>query len=235
MKKKFNLTILAEIAIFAALGFALDALQGGYSRGLFPSGGSIGIAMLPILVISYRRGLIPGLLCGLLLSIVQMLSSLYVINATSYENGFLRVMGPFIQIMLDYVLSYTLVGCAGVFAKKYKKADTFGQKVLLIVLGCILGGMLKYLVQTISGGVFWVDPSTSFMGIEGGSWLFSFIYNGAYNIPNIILCIIVMLILLKFYPQFIDINKKEELNNEINDENNLDNKEIEEGDNNNEE
>ena len=206
MKSTFNLRVLAEIAIFAALGFALDALQGGYSRGLFISGGSIGIAMLPVLVISYRRGLLPGLLCGLILSLVQMISSIYVINATNYENGFLKVMGPFIQIMLDYVLGYTLVVCAGVFAKKYHNADNFGKKVLFIILGCVLGGFLKYIVQTISGGVFWMNPDTEFMGVKGGTWLFSFIYNGAYNIPNIILCALVMIVIAKVYPQFLDVD-----------------------------
>ena len=221
MKKKSSLIILAEIAIFAALGFALDALQGGYSRGLFPSGGSIGIAMLPVFIISYRRGLIPGLLCGLLLSIIQMLSSIYVINATSYENEFLKVMGPFIQIMLDYVLSYTLVGFAGIFARRFKKSNNLGQKILFVVLGCVLGGMLKYIVQSISGGIFWVDPNTAFMGIQGGTWLFSFFYNGAYNIPNIVLCAIIMILIVRFYPLFLNADNnngdKLEVNKEGND------------------
>ncbi len=218
MKRIFNVRVLAEIAICAALGFALDALQGGYSRGLFVSGGSIGIAMLPVLVISYRRGLLPGLLCGLILSLVQMLSSIYVINTTNYENAFLKVMGPFLQIMLDYVLGYTLVGCAGVFAKKYHNEKNFAKKALFIVLGCILGGLLKYLVQTISGGVFWMDPkATPFMGIKGGTWLFSFVYNGAYNIPNIILSAIVMVLIAKFYPQFLDVNYVREVEGDIKD------------------
>ena len=217
MKKTFDVRVLAEIAICAALGFALDAMQGGYSRGLFPNGGSIGIAMLPVLVISYRRGLIPGLLCGLILSLVQMLSSIYVINATNYENAFLQVMGPFIQVMLDYVLGYTLVGLAGVFAKKFKTSETKGTRVLFVVLGCVLGGMLKYAVQTISGAVFWMNADTKFMGVQGGTWLFSIVYNGAYNIPNIALCAIVMSLLVVFYPQFLDVNYARELEEDIKD------------------
>ena len=218
MKKIFDVRVLAEIAICAALGFALDALQGGYSRGLFTSGGSIGIAMLPVLIISYRRGLVPGILCGLILSLVQMLSSIYVINATSYDNKFLQTMGPFIQVMLDYVLAYTLVGCAGIFAKKFKKADNVGSKILFVVLGCLVGGLLKYFVQAISGAVFWVNADAEFMGVQGGTWLFSLVYNGAYNIPNIVLCAIVMILLVRFYPQFLDVDYAREIEEGITDD-----------------
>ena len=113
-KQTFTTKVLAEVAIFAALAFALDALQGGMWRGVFVNGGSIGLAMLPILVISYRRGLVPGLLCGLIVSLVQMLGGIYVINASNYE-GAMKVLGPFFQIGLDYVLAYTVVGFAGAF------------------------------------------------------------------------------------------------------------------------
>ena len=82
-----NVRVLAEIAIFAALAFVLDVLQSGYSRGLFANGGSIGIAMVPIFVISYRRGLVPGIICGFIVSLVQMLGGIYAINSANYEGA----------------------------------------------------------------------------------------------------------------------------------------------------
>ena len=212
MKEKFNVRILAEIAIFAALGFALDALQGGYSRGLFPSGGSIGFAMLPIFIIGYRRGLLPGVLCGLVLSLVQMLSGIYVISGAKYDNGFLQAMAPFFQVMLDYVLAYTLVGVCGAFSGLYHKKEDFKGQLLFIIIGCVVGGLLKYSSHVIAGGLFYLDPESTFMGVSGDSWWFSFVYNGAYCLPNIILCTALMIIIAKFYPQLLNVEMASPLN-----------------------
>ena len=130
MKEKFSTRVLAEIAIFAAIGFALDALQSGIFRGVWVNGGSVGIAMIPVFIIAYRRGLVPGLLCGLILSLVQMLGGIYIMNAATFDNKFIQVMGPFIQVMLDYVLAYFLVGFAGAFAGLYKNAESMKMKIL---------------------------------------------------------------------------------------------------------
>lgn len=207
-KEKFSTRVLAEVAIFAALAFALDALQGGIWRGVFASGGSIGLAMVPIFVISYRRGLLPGILCGFILSIVQMLGGVYVINAASYENAFLRAMGPFLQILLDYVLAYTVVGFAGAFAGGYSNGKTRGAKIGWIVLGTVLGGLLKYACHVVAGGVFWLNQGATFMNVADASWGYSFLYNGAYCIPNIVICTAVMVLVARFYPQFLTPNLK---------------------------
>ncbi len=216
--KKFSTRVLAEIAIFAALAFALDALQGGIWKGVFLSGGSIGFAMVPVFLISYRRGLIPGILCGFILSIVQMLGGVYSINASSFENQFLQVMGPFLQIMLDYVLAYTVVGFAGAFAKVYSKGKSNYQKITCIILGCLVGGLLKYACHVIAGGVFWLNQGSTFWNVSDTGWGYSFLYNGAYCIPNIMICTAVMIILAKVYPQLVNPNEvvmeKEEIINE---------------------
>ncbi len=212
-KKKFTTKVLAEVAIFAALAFALDALQGGIFRGVFASGGSIGFAMVPILLISYRRGLFPGILCGLIVSLVQMLGGIYVINATNFNSDFMKVLGPFLQIMLDYVLAYTVVGFAGLFCNLYKRSN---KKLLWILLGCIIAGLLKYSCHVIAGGLFWLNQGSSFLNINDTTWAYSFIYNGAYSIPNIIICTIIMFIIAKFYPKFIEVDENEFYNEENN-------------------
>ena len=73
-KNKLSVRVAAEIAIFAALAFAFDAIQGGIFKGVFASGGSIGFGMLPILVIAYRRGLLPGIICGFIVSIIYLMN-----------------------------------------------------------------------------------------------------------------------------------------------------------------
>ncbi|MBE6137511.1 MAG: energy-coupled thiamine transporter ThiT [Erysipelotrichaceae bacterium] len=206
MKKKFSTKVLAEIAIFAALAFALDALQGGIFKGIFVNGGSIGFAMLPIFVISYRRGLLPGLLCGLILSLIQMLGGIYIIQGKTLEGAFMQAMGPFIQVMLDYVLAYTVVGFTGAFANKYQNNCNTKSKYTWIIVGCVTGGLLKYLSHFLAGVWFWPGE----MWGVGGS-LYSLLYNGLYCIPNIIICTALMLIIARVYPQFLslDINIKD--------------------------
>lgn len=202
-KQRFSTKVLAEVAIFAALAFALDALQGGIWRDVFASGGSIGLAMLPIFVIGYRRGFLASFLCGLILSLIQMLGGIYVINATSFEHAFLRIMGPFLQIMLDYVLAYTVVGCCGAFAKPYAASTKRSKKIGWIILGTVLCGGLKYACHVLAGGIFWLNQGASFMNISDASWGYSFVYNGAYCLPNIIICTSIMVLLARFYPQFL--------------------------------
>lgn len=52
--------MLAEIAIFAALGFALDIIQGGIWRGVFINGGSIGFGMIPLAGLNAGIGFVGG-------------------------------------------------------------------------------------------------------------------------------------------------------------------------------
>lgn len=212
-KEKFSTRVLAEIAIFAALAFALDALQGGIWRGVFINGGSIGFAMLPVFVISYRRGLLPGILCGLILSLVQMLGGIYIIQGKTLEGAFMQAMGPFLQVLLDYVLAYTVVGFTGAFAGLYAKGQTRKKQLLWIIVGCVVGGLLKYACHTLAGIWFWPGEM---WGV--GGMAYSFLYNGLYCIPNIILCTLIMVVLAITYPQFLNPNPKtdkiEEVKNE---------------------
>ncbi len=202
---KFNVRVLAEIAIFAAIGFVLDILQGGIWKGAFPNGGSIGIAMVPVLIISYRRGFGPGLLCGLILSLVQMLGGIYVINSGSL-SGWKGTVGPFIQVMLDYVLAYTVVGFAGLFAPLYNKANSKGIKLCWIIVGSSVGALLKYMMHVMSGIFFWPGSDVEIFGhsVHVGSLAYSYVYNGLFCIPNWIICTVIMVLIALYYPKFIN-------------------------------
>ena len=192
--KKISIKAITEIGIFAAIGFLLDALQTVLSKTLFLSGGSIGLAMLPVLIISFRRGLSSGIFCGLIISLLQMLGGIYVISGNSMDNDFLKISAPFIQISLDYVLSYTVVGISGILSKSFISK----KKYQYLIIGGIIGGVLKYLMHFLSGTFFW--PGEIF-GIKG--WMYSLIYNGLYCIPNMIICCIFLVIIYKFYPQIL--------------------------------
>ena len=191
MKQILSVRAITEIAIFAALGFVLDLLQGFITGGLFPNGGSIGIAMVPIFIMCYRRGFICGLVTGLILGLTQMIGGVYAISDAWYK--------VFAQVALDYWLAYPLCAFAGLFMALYKK----NNKVNWIIIGCIVGGFAKYLCHFLSGVIFW--PSDAWN--VGSSFLYSVLYNGAYMIPSIILCIIIMVIIGYKYSKFFIIDE----------------------------
>ena len=233
MKEKFSVRVLAEIAIFAAIGFALDALQSGIFKGVWVNGGSVGIAMIPVFIIAYRRGLIPGLLCGLVLSLVQMLGGIYVLPAATFDNKFMQAMGPFIQVMLDYVLAYFVVGFAGAFAGLYKKAESNKMKYVWISCGVVLGGLLKYACH-VASGYFWLDDSINFWGVNGGTMIYSFVYN-LYAVFNVIICLPLMILIAKFYPKFLNANYSEMDNKDLDKDEPIESNLDEKNENNNEE
>lgn len=206
--KKIDVRTVAEIAIFAAIGFVLDIFQGGIFKGIWFNGGGIGISMVPVFIIAYRRGLIPGVLCGLILSLINMLGGIYVINSGSLEGWRGSSFGVFCQVALDYVITYPLVGLAGCFAGLYKRSETKGFKIMWVIIGTFIGGMLKFISHLLSGGLFWLNSGNKFMGVMDSGWLYSFVYNISYMLPSIILSIIIMVLIARFYPILLNPNDK---------------------------
>ncbi len=203
--QKLTTRTIAEIGIFSAIALALDFLASGIWKFAFVNGGSISIAMIPILVLAFRRGFLPGLISGIIVSVLQMLGGIYVIAGQWW--------GVMFQVLLDYILAYPFVAIGGIFAFWFKKADK-KTKITYIVLACVVGGMLKYLVHFLSGVIFW-SSSIAWNGFEGMPILYSLAYNGAYCIPNIIISAIVMVIMFIKAPQiFIPNDIKEEQAND---------------------
>ena len=191
MKKELNVRAISEIAIFAALGFALDMAQSGLLKGVFPNGGSIGIAMVVIFVMCYRRGFICGLLTGLIMGLTQMLGGIYMISDAWYK--------AFAQVALDYWLAYPVCAVAGLFKKMVDNNKSVSKKCTWIVVGCVLGGLAKYLCHYLSGILFWPADLWN----VGGANIYSILYNGAYMIPNIIICTLLMVLIIYKYPKFL--------------------------------
>lgn len=165
---------LCEIGIFAALGFIIDELQGLFFGSVFPNGGSIGFAMIAVLIIAYRRGLFPALLTGLVMGLFDIATKAYVIHP--------------MQVLLDYILPYVLVGFAGLFKPLFDKSNNKGEKILWLLVGTTVGGLLKFVSHYLAGVVFWADPEWFAWGLNSMSpYLYCFIYNIAFVGPSIIL------------------------------------------------
>lgn len=181
-------TTLCEIGIFAALGFVIDELQGILFKGVFPNGGSIGFAMIAVLIIGYRRGLWPALLTGLIIGLFDIATSAYIIHP--------------MQLMLDYILPYTLVGVAGIFKLFFDRNETKGLKIVWLIVGSAVGGLLKFLSHYLAGVFFWADPSAFAWGLGNmNAYLYCFIYNIAFIGPSIVLTGTLLVLLFLRAPQ----------------------------------
>ena len=195
MEKNERVRIIVEVAIMTAIAFALDFLQGGLTRGLFPNGGSIGLAMVPILVLAYRRGFVPALISGLILAFIQMAGGVYAIASEWYS--------VVLQILLDYVLAYPLVAFAGLFYNKFHNEENKKARTKWVIIGCVLGGLLKYSSHVLAGILFWKN-----FDFSGGPTLYSFLYNGTYMIPNIVISTLLVVLVAYNAPNIFLVDYK---------------------------
>ena len=166
---------LCEIGIFAALGFVIDELQGILFKSVFPNGGSIGFAMIAVLIIAFRRRYVwPALLTGLLIGLFDIMTSAYIIHPA--------------QLFLDYILPYTFVGVAGVFKIFFDLSEKKSTRIMWLIVATVVGGMLKFLSHYLAGVFFWADSSAFAWGLNNMNvYLYCFIYNIAFIGPSIVL------------------------------------------------
>lgn len=203
MKTNRTVLVIAEISILSALAIVLDYLAEITQGALFIYGGSISIAMVPIMVISFRRGVIPGLVSGFIVGTIQLMYSGHLLHPVQY--------------LLDYPVPYTLVGLAGITVLINKKKNTN----YTLVLGTVIAGLLRYLSHFLSGVVFWSDyvPESfdSMVGTLKGfnPYTWSAFYNGLYMIPSIIICAILLIVLKKYIKDLYlkDSNSKFDITN----------------------
>ena len=188
MKTKNELTrTIVEVGIFAAIGFVLDEIQGIILANVFTAGGSIGFAMVAVLIIAYRRGWLPAICTGLIMGLLDLITKSYIIT--------------FWQVLLDYLLPYALVGFAGLFKPWFDKEQSSGKRILILSLGTITGGLLKFLSHFIVGTLVWAKLGMAWSFKSEA--LYSFVYNIAFTGPSIILSLAVLLVLYNRVPKLI--------------------------------
>lgn len=180
MKKRNEIISLCEVAIFAAIGFVLDFAANIYSGFIFPNGGSLSFALIAVVIISFRRGPIYGVCCGLIIGLLDLTDGFYTISDTWYK--------AFMQVGMDYIFTYMLVGLSGLFKPICKKI----KPCYVILFSTIFAGFLKFISHFLSGVLFWPEfPNQPFVD----RCIYSIIYNGSYMLPTIIISAIITFII----------------------------------------
>lgn len=182
--KRNRLQFLLEVSILGALSFVLDLLV----IFTMPQGGSVTLSMLPIILMAFRWGFAGGMLTGFISGLLQLITGGRVFHV--------------IQALMDYTLAYTLVGVAAVtsvwlFRSMAKKSK--GGMSAAIIIGAVIGGLLRYLIHFIGGIVFFAEYAPEGQNV----WLYSLVYNGSYMIPATILSAIVAVLLFTSAPQLL--------------------------------
>jgi thiamine transporter len=172
-KSHLRIRALTEGAILLALAVVLNYLSGIIFASL-PQGGSITLAMFPLLLYVHRWGVGKGLLVCFAYGTMDMLLG------KGYAWGWQ-------SILLDYLVAYTALAVGGFF--KGKAWGIFPA----IGLGC-LG---RFAVHHISGITLYriLAPTgiegLEFLGVFSNPYIYSLAYNGAYMLPNALIALVI--------------------------------------------
>lgn len=196
-------TKLTVSAIMVALSTVLSFIK----FADLPYGGSVTLfSFVPILFVGYAYGAKWGLCTGLVHGILQMI---FGISSSVAGAGF-KWWQVALCALLDYLVAFALLGTSGMFKKSIKNPQ------VSLAVGTFVACMLKYLSHAASGFIlfkgyaewFFTDGAGAAYGstvlekFNGNSLglLYTFVYNGLFSIPELIISIVMAVILISVKP-----------------------------------
>ena len=173
--------ILVEGAAMVAVATVLSFIR----VFKLPWGGSITLlSMLPIVLFSIRRGVKNGMIVSFTFSLIQFGQGvLDGIFGWGLTPGMLVAC-----ILLDYLVAFSVLGLAGIFRKKKEQGWIAG---IAMAIG------LRFVCHFLSGVVIWKSFGELWEGFStDNTYLYSFLYNGCYMLPELIFTIVGAIVLL---------------------------------------
>ena len=173
-----------------------------------PFGGQLTVvAMLPVVLISYRHGVRWGLFSGAAYALIQMALGADTVTA-AFQPGYFGegtfLLRALTMCLLDYLLAYTVLGLGGIFRGKLQPRPA-------LVCGVLVALSARYLSHILSGWILFSGWAEWFFTQDGfplwGSTLvanlsgsalglaYSVVYNGMYMIPEILITVIAALVI----------------------------------------
>lgn len=181
-KQSTQIKTICEAAVLVALALVLGNLR----LYRYPNGGSVTLAMLPLVFFAIRHGAGWGFLAG------------FVYGGLDYMIGLSSAI-DWTTIICDYFLAYGLLGLgAGVFKGRRWSAYT----------GALAGGVLRFLASYLVGVFVWGKyMPEEFLGMTMTTpWFYSFLYNASYIVPSILVTAVVFAVFYQIQPmrRFLD-------------------------------
>lgn len=178
-----KIRFMTDTAIMTAVAVILGFLK---FKSPWAFGGSVSLAMLPIVLMAFRHGLKGGLLTGLLYGIIDFLVGPYFIHP--------------IQVLLDYPIAFMLVGFAGLVHLKPRQSKW--SQVSLVVIATLIGSFLRFVAHFVSALVWFGQYAPEGMPV----WIYSAAYNASYMVPCFVLTAAVLTLLVIDTPRLLRTN-----------------------------
>lgn len=161
---KWTTRMMANASLCIALAFILSYVK----LYEMPQGGSVTLAsMIPVLMFAYAYGVAPGLMIGFAYGLLQFVQGGWFVHP--------------VQFLLDYPLAFAMLGFAGIARRL---PERWG-----LIPGILLGVFLRFLCAFLTGVFFWGEGAG-----DQNVLVYSAVYNGAYLIPETIICLIIGMI-----------------------------------------
>lgn len=184
MAKKMELQVWVEGTVIAAAAMALSFIPIQTANAAF----DLSLGMVPLVLYSYRRGLIPGLVAGFVWGLLS------IVIGTAMKN-FVSVP----QIIFEYPFAFAFGGFGGIFAKRIQTAmgQHSNRAILYVVFGSIVAAFARWFWHFWAGVFVWGAYAPEGMN----PYMYSFVINGASMLANAVYVAVVLGILVKVAPQ----------------------------------
>lgn len=183
MKEKTNKPVykLTVSAVMVALASVLSLIK----LYKLPLGGSVTLlSMLPIVLVSLSLGLKWGFGTAFTYSLVQLFFGIAMDGLLGWGLTSAYLVGT---VFLDYIIAFTVLGLAGIFAKK----GYIGS-----LTGISLAFALRFASHLLSGAILFGIPE-KWTYKFGNVWLYSAVYNGSYMLPELVITLIAAALILR--------------------------------------
>lgn len=126
-----------------------------------PSGGSVSLGALPLLLLAARHGLTTGVISGALLGVLSLANRPFILHP--------------VQFLMDYPFAYAALGLAGAVE---------WHTPLKAATATTLANLIRLHFHVVAGAVFFMaDKDTAMQAL-----LASYAYNISHMLPETVIC-----------------------------------------------
>ena len=181
--KDSKITDITYMGMYLALFMVFDWMTHALHILQMPEGGSLGLAVIPLLLCSYHLGWKKGVTVALLAVLLMfMTGKVYIIQNS---DGF----APWevaVQFLMEYPVAFGIYGLASLF-------PNYGS----FYSGVAITNLVRLAIHVAAGCWFWFSPFAA-----------SFSYNAWYMIPTMVMCLVIIPVLVDRLGKFRFYNGK---------------------------